>query len=216
MKIMKKIAVITMINVLVLSFGGIAFAAVEGSGSAGALQDQDYTVEDMLTYALQDEYAAEAEYETILKEFGDQLPYTNIVKAEKNHIDHLEQLFEDYGYVIPENNATPVLPKSLEESYQAEIKTEENNIAMYEKFLKADLPSDVKLVFERLKRASENHLKAFQDAADGNLTNCNGTRPGNNAWSCGQNRGQCNGSGNNGSRGNGRGNGCGRMNRTAF
>jgi hypothetical protein len=214
MKTMKKIAVITMINILVLSFGGIAYAAVEGTGSAGALKDQDYTVQDMLTYALQDEYAAKAEYEAILKEFGDQLPYTNIVKAEENHINRLVQLFQDYGYVIPDSNATAVSPKSLEESYQTGITTEENNIAMYEKFLNQDLPSDVKLVFERLKRASENHLKAFQNAAEGNLANCNGTCPGNNGQGCRQNRGQCNESGI--GRGSGQGNGCQRMNRTAF
>ena len=209
MKTGKKIIVTTMLAVFVLSFGGIAYAASD-TGSAGALQDKDYTVEEMLTYALQDEYSAQAEYEAIIKEFGDQLPYTNLVNAEENHISRLVQLFQNYGYTVPENKATADVPKSLEESYQAGITTEENAVAKYDQFLKSELPSDVKLVFERLQKASENHLKALQAAADGNLSNYCQTNRANNGRGCGQSTGQCNG------QRNGRGNGCGRMNGPAF
>ena len=37
----------------------------------------------MLTYAIQDEYLAHAEYDYILKNFGDQRPASNIIKAEE-------------------------------------------------------------------------------------------------------------------------------------
>ncbi|MPN44592.1 hypothetical protein SDC9_192157 [bioreactor metagenome] len=34
---------------------------------------------------------------------------------------------------------------------------------MYEQFLEQDLPADVRVVFESLMHASENHLRAFQN-----------------------------------------------------
>jgi hypothetical protein len=34
---------------------------------------------------------------------------------------------------------------------------------MYESFLQEDLPGDVRDLFEQLKRASENHLRAFRN-----------------------------------------------------
>lgn len=37
---------------------------------------------------------------------------------------------------------------------------------MLELFLKQDLPDDVRIVFERLKSASENHLRSFERQVD--------------------------------------------------
>ena len=52
---------------------------------------------------------------------------------------------------------------SLTEAYQAGVNAEVNNIAMYETFLAQELPDNVRAVFESLMRASENHLRAFQN-----------------------------------------------------
>ena len=51
----------------------------------------------------------------------------------------------------------------LTESYQAGVNAEVNNIAMYETFLDQNLPDNVRVVFESLMHASENHLRAFQN-----------------------------------------------------
>ncbi|MBS7528549.1 DUF2202 domain-containing protein [Fusibacter paucivorans] len=134
-------------------------------GSSGALaQETSITLEAMLDYAIQDEYAALAEYEAIMTEFGVQRPFTNISKAEETHIEWLLPLFETYGYDVPENTAADmvVVPETLAETYAIGVTAEINNIDMYEMFLETDLPDDVAVVFEALKNASVNHLNAFE------------------------------------------------------
>lgn len=139
--------------------------SLAGYGSAGALADSDLTLADMLTYALQDEYLAHAEYEHIIDVYGSIRPFTNIIRAEETHITTLLPLFETYGIAVPEDDAsTHVAPvASLIEAYEAGVQAEIMNIDMYEAFLKEDLPSDVRIVFEDLMRASESHLNAFEN-----------------------------------------------------
>jgi len=138
-------------------------ATLEGFGSQGALDDNDLSLADMLTYALQDEYLARAEYELILSDFGSVRPFTNIIRAEETHIDALLPLFEAYGITAPadEGSSHAAAVSSLTAAYQAGVNAEVNNIAMYETFLEQNLPSDVRIVFESLMHASENHLRAF-------------------------------------------------------
>ncbi len=142
------------------------------TGSAAALADKEYTLEEMLTYAIQDEYAAKAEYDAIITAFNTARPYTNITKAESTHISLLAPLFETYGYEIPVNDASKfvALPATLAETYPIGVEAEINNIAMYEAFLKQDLPADVASVFAYLQNASENHLSAFEKQVDRNTT----------------------------------------------
>ncbi|MCE5189456.1 MAG: DUF2202 domain-containing protein [Eubacteriales bacterium] len=136
-----------------------------GYGSSGALDDTNLTLADMLTYAIQDEYLAYAEYDRILSENGSVRPFTNILRAEESHIDALLPLFDAYGVAAPadEGASRAVSAGSLTDAYQAGVSAEVNNIAMYETFLDQELPSNVRTVFESLMRASENHLRAFQN-----------------------------------------------------
>ena len=46
--------------------------AAEGYGAAAVREGQTYTVEQMLIYALQDEYLARAEYKAIMEKFGEE------------------------------------------------------------------------------------------------------------------------------------------------
>jgi len=139
--------------------------SVTGYGSAGALADEALTLADMLTYAIQDEYLARAEYEWIIGSFGSARPFTNIMRAEETHVEALLPLFEAYGIASPtdEGDSLAVAVASLTEAYQAGVNAEVNNIAMYETFLDQELPDNVRVVFESLMRASENHLRAFQN-----------------------------------------------------
>lgn len=136
-------------------------------GAAKAAGDMDLTVEEMMTYAIQDEYLAHAEYELILEKFGSVRPFSNIVKAEAVHISLLENLFGDQNLKVPEDTAAEriVLPSALSDTYSHGVEAEILNIAMYERFLKEELPADVKVTFERLKAASEKHLAAFERAS---------------------------------------------------
>ena len=138
-------------------------------GAAALSEGKTYTVEEMLTYAIQDEYLARAEYKVIMDAYGEQRPFINIMKAEGVHIQRLLPLFTAYGVTVPEDTALEhtVKPDSLQAAYEAGVTAEVNNIAMYEAFLKQeDLPDDVRAVFEALTRASGNHLRAFEQNAN--------------------------------------------------
>ena len=102
-------------------------------GSKGALAKEDFTLEEMLVYAIQDEYAAKAEYEKIMEEFNVDRPFSNIVESEITHIALLKPLFLDKGIQIPLDISANyvVIPKTLTEAYDIGIEAEIANIAMY-------------------------------------------------------------------------------------
>ena len=139
-----------------------------GFGAAGALEDTEYSLAEMLIYALQDEYLAHQVYVQTIETFGEQTPFSNIVNAEEVHISELLPLFETYGLDVPEDNSAEyaLLPVSILEAGQMGVAAETGNIAMYEIFLNHQLPDDVRLVFEELKAASEQHLEAFLRVTD--------------------------------------------------
>lgn len=134
-------------------------------GTTGALADDSYTLEEMLTYAIQDEYLAQAKYTAIAEANNNANPFSNIAEAEATHINELLPLFEMNGIEVPANDASErvTLPDSLAASYEMGIEGETQNISMYKRFLEEEvLPADVKAVFERLMAASEEHLQAFE------------------------------------------------------
>lgn len=133
-------------------------------GASAAFADQEMTVEEMLIYAIQDEYLAHGEYAYILDTFGDQNPFSNIIQAEEQHIASLEAAFDTNGYAVPEDLSQNylILPASVAEALATGVEAEIVNIQMYDLFLSNELPEDVKLVFTSLRDASENHLAAFQ------------------------------------------------------
>ena len=156
---MKKI-----VYLITVMLGLSSYISAEDFGANGALSAENLNIEIMLEYAIQDEYLALTEYEMLMDKFGLNRPYSNIAESEKTHIRYLEAIYKDYNMDIPEVDATNHLyiPEDLSEAAQIGVQAEIQNIAMYEKFLKEDLPSDIREVFEFLKRASENHLRAFQ------------------------------------------------------
>jgi len=133
-------------------------------GTAGALADDSYTLEEMLTYAIQDEYLAQAKYTAIATANNNANPFSNIAEAEATHINELLPLFEKNEIEVPTNDASDrvTLPDSLAASYAMGIEGKTQNISMYKRFLEEELPEDVKAVFERLMAASEGHLQAFE------------------------------------------------------
>ena len=141
-----------------------------GFGAEGALSAGDFEIEGMLKYAIQDEYLARQEYEMIMDAYGQQRPFSNIIQAEETHIALLKEIYQTYGYEIPEDNAAAyaVLPDSIDEAIVLGVTAEENNIAMYNLFLEQELPDDIKAVFVELRDASENHLAAFEKGPRGN------------------------------------------------
>lgn len=141
---------------------------LEGYGATGALADKELTIMDMLTYAVQDEYLAHAEYAKIMEIFDVQKPYSNISLSEETHLSHLKEVYASYDLEFPADTASEhlIVPTSLLEAAKTGVQAEIDNIAMYEKFLTYDLPDNVYSVFVILRDGSKNHLKAFQKQVD--------------------------------------------------
>ena len=159
----------TILLLTVFAFVGFSvfqgFAETSDYGAKGALSQSDMDLKAMLTYAIEDEYLAKAEYELIVDRYGRIRPFSNIVRAEEQHIQYFVELFNIYGYGIPADTAKDhvVLPQNLKSAFETGVGAEIDNIAMYEAFLERELPADVRDVFEQLKQASENHLRAFKN-----------------------------------------------------
>jgi hypothetical protein len=164
-ELMKRNILLLVVMCIVMALGAHVYAQ-ELFGAKGAQQSSDPTLEQMLTYAIQDEYLARAEYSFIINEYGPVRPFSNIIQAEEQHIKMLVPLFTTYGFAVPEDNAAEhiVVPKDLKEALETCVQGEIDNIAMYETFLNKQLPDDVRDVFERLQNASGNHLRAFRNA----------------------------------------------------
>lgn len=133
-------------------------------GASAALSSETLTIEQMLLYAIQDEYTAQAEYEYIIANFEVTKPFTNIVGAEGSHIDMLLPLFTSYEFDVPENIAAEhLIPvEGVYQAFETGVYAEIINIAMYNAFLEYDLPEDIEAVFIALRDASMNHLNAFE------------------------------------------------------
>ena len=142
--------------------------SLEGYGAKGAAADKDLSVNDMLMYAVQDEYLAHGEYLAIIDKFGSQKPYDNIVSAEETHLAFLKEVYVSYGLEFPEDDSADhiVIPANLVEAAETGVQAEIDNIAMYELFLTYDLPENVYKVFTALKSGSDSHLLAFQKQVD--------------------------------------------------
>ncbi|PPA69473.1 rubrerythrin family protein [Jeotgalibacillus proteolyticus] len=133
-------------------------------GAVGALNAQTLTLPQMLTYAMQDEYLAQARYDAILAAFGYIPTFYQIKEAELRHIAALNALFERYQIPMPENIAQTLVstPEIVKNAFAAGVQGEIDNIAMYDKFLTYELPADLSIVFNQLRNASRNHLAAFE------------------------------------------------------
>lgn len=153
--------------VLLTMVSGALFAADADFGALGAKNKTGLSLEEMLTYAIQDEHLARAEYETIIERYGDLGPFTNIVRAEERHIRRLRETFAVYGLTVPRDtsNNWVVAQVDLKSALETGVQTEIDNIAMYRAFLGSaaatPVPAEVRQLFERLAVASENHLRAF-------------------------------------------------------
>lgn len=156
-------------TVILSMIPSMAFAADSLTGAAAAASDSEYTLQEMLTYAMEDEMAAQNEYNAILDTFGTIRPFSNIVKAEQTHIDILLPLLQEYGVEVPESvgEAQIAVPDSIADANLIGAVAEKQNIAMYESFLAEDIPDDVRLAFEELSSASEKHLFAFENTGNG-------------------------------------------------
>ena len=157
---MKKFFTLLLTLSLIMSLGATAFATA--TVEEANVPTGDYTVEEMLSILLKDEYQAKALYEAVIKQHGNVNPFANLIGAEENHIEILTSLMTAKGFNLPAITVSAAAPSDLAAALKAGEEAEIANIALYEKMLAQDnLPADVRDVFQRLMRASQQHLRAF-------------------------------------------------------
>lgn len=115
---------------------------------------------------LDDERRAEAFYAAIMARHGEVRPFSRIIEAERRHQGALERLFEIHGLAVPPNpwtGQTLDVPATFSKACAAAAQAERDNVALYDRYLKAVEDPQIRQVLEQLRWASqERHLPAFE------------------------------------------------------
>jgi hypothetical protein len=130
--------------------------------------DIPYTLEEMLTYAIKDEFASQALYSKGMTSFGSEEPFARLLQEENGLIDQLTQVLADRGVMLPDLTAVPEQQAfaTLREECLAAIRAEKISIEMYLAFLAKDnIPYDVRDEFQLLLTASQSNLDALNAKA---------------------------------------------------
>lgn len=147
-----------------------------------------------LAFSRDEEKMARDLYAAIAAQYGDALPFANIVNSEQRHFDAVGVLLDRYGLADPSAGLAAgkftdaeiqklydtLLARSktsLAEAYQVGIAVENRDIADVKQGLDDASQADVDRVFTNLLRGSEMHLSAFTDAANGVLGDHTGMGP---------------------------------------
>lgn len=163
-----KISIVIMFFIMILPFADLSAYTKYPLhfGAKGAVHDHSISLEDALRYAIQDEYLAQARYESVLTTFGTIKPFATIKESEQRHIQSLKALFHHYSIPVPENNATLYInaPSTKRSAFEDAVAAEIETISMYDKLMKLpEIPQDVRQVMKELRSASRNHLHALQN-----------------------------------------------------
>lgn len=136
----------------------------------GSFGDLDESEVEALLMALDDEYKAWSVYDQVIADFGEVRPFTQIQRAEENHIAALVTLFDRYELDVPANEWPGHVPTfdSLAAACDAGVQAEIDNAALYDElFSMVDNP-DIIQVLTSLQQASQTkHLPAFERCASG-------------------------------------------------
>jgi len=138
----------------------------QGAGRGGlVLGPLSDTEIDGLLRAIQEEYRAQALYQSIVDTFGDAYPFNYIVLSEAQHASQLVRLAQKYGVAVPDANNLGELPEfsTLAAACEAGVDAEIADAALYDEIMPATTHADLLRVYANLKAASlNNHLPAFQ------------------------------------------------------
>jgi len=169
----------------------LALCAPSHAQSPEPLSDQ---VKAAVEEALQDEYRGEAMYSSVLKAYGDLRPFSNVVRAERQHATFLEDLLKARDLAVPRRREAVVEAPgfaSVQGACRAAVEFETRNAALYDRLIAAGpLPDDVKQVFDHNRMASRDHHKpAFERCAG--VATADGARRGIvRGWTAGHGYGQ--------------------------
>jgi rubrerythrin len=148
--------------------GGGGHGGNHTADAGAATTPLEASVRAALERALADERRAEAMYLQVVADHGSVAPFAHASHAENRHSEMILGAFRLRGETPAAAEATAAPPRfaSLQEACRAAMQWEEENVALYDELLRAELPQDVRRVFEHNRRASAaHHLPAFQRCA---------------------------------------------------
>ena len=165
---------------------GMQNQAAAGAATTTQTATASEELAEALTFAREEERMARDLYAAIADRYDGALPFSRITKSEQQHFDAIGTLLTSYGVDDPAEGAEPGAfenqaiqdlydgwwedaKASLDDAYQVGIELEQRDIADLEDMIDADYPSDVDAVLSHLLQGSQNHLAAYQNAADGNV-----------------------------------------------
>ena len=104
----------------------------------------------------------------MIADLGAVRPFTNIQRAEENHIAALVTLFNRYDLKVPTNDWPGSVPTfaTISDACAGGVEAEIANAALYDELLSMVDNPDIIRVFEALQSASQTrHLPAFEQCA---------------------------------------------------
>lgn len=171
-----------------LLVGGVAALPATGvtgtTATSSAVQAADDDLAKDLRFTREEERMARDLYAALAKAHDGAAPMSRITLSEQQHFDAVGTLLERYDVDDPSAGlkagtyAFPALQDlydqwyaegraSLDAAYDVGVELEERDIADLEQLVADTTQDDARLVFSHLLRASEQHLAAFEAAADG-------------------------------------------------
>lgn len=173
--------------VVMLAFATAAFLLSDASNSSESsipsLQTEvvpgnasEPTTVELLTYLIEEEKLAHDVYTKMYELWGARV-FGNILKSELTHQDEVLRLLTARGVADPRTGALGTFnntelqtlynqliaqgSQSAAEAYRVGVAIEEKDIADINSQLKTASDTDVITALEKLRRGSENHLRAF-------------------------------------------------------
>ena len=144
---------------------GAGGAGQGAAGSGAALTPLSDAEAQALLRAIQEEYTAQALYQSALDALGNVAPFNRIVQSETQHAAILVRMAEKYGVSVPAFTAPANLPdvSSLSAACQAGAAAEIADAALYDELIPLTTHADLLQVYNSLKNASlDSHLPAFE------------------------------------------------------
>lgn len=136
-----------------------------GQGSREPLSDAEI---EGLVRAIEEEFGAQALYQSVLDKFGNISPFNDIVLSEARHASVLINQAQKYGIPVPEFPSSEGLPafETLDEACQAGVDAEIADAELYDELMSFTTNSALIRVYTNLQKASlDSHLPAFEDCS---------------------------------------------------
>ena len=135
------------------------------SGTGTALTSLSTAEKDALNQAILEEYGAYNLYNSAIAQLGNVYPFSQIVRAEQQHINALTRQATRYGITVPANPGLTTTPSfaTLSIACQAGAAAEIADAALYDQLKPVVTHTDILQVFNNLQNASLNsHLPSFE------------------------------------------------------